>query len=153
MGKCHLAQNNESPKVEKIKAGVVAAAVVSLNNYQHWLTVVSNNTHSSVVRNSNYFTIRQNKGNWLEKLNLEDKLRKFILLRGRMKWLLVLSAYTSTQIFCNWIFPHRPWGLGRPYWMPCWELLKDPFNILASRRWTVNTVLPYQNMYSSFKYF
>ena len=60
MGKCYLAQNNESPKVEKIKAGVV---VVSLSTYQHWLTVVSNNMHSSVVRNSNYFIIRQNKGN------------------------------------------------------------------------------------------
>ena len=43
MGKCYLAQNNESPKVEKIKAGVV---VVSLSTYQHWLTVVSNNMHS-----------------------------------------------------------------------------------------------------------
>ena len=60
MGKCYLAQNNESPKVEKIKAGVV---VVSLSTYQHWLTVVSNNMHYSVVRNSNYFIIRQNKGN------------------------------------------------------------------------------------------
>lgn len=63
MGKCYLAQNNESPKVEKIKAEVVVVVVVSLSHYQHWLTLVSNNMHSSVVRNSNYFIIRQNTGN------------------------------------------------------------------------------------------
>ena len=153
MGKCYLAQNNESPKVEKIKAEVVVV-VVSLSHYQHWLTLVSNNMHSSVVRNSNYFIIRQNTGNRQGKpTKLGGHATEAHPPQRRVKWLLVPSARMSTQIFCNWIFPHRPWGLRQPYWMPCRELLSNPFNILDSRRWTVNTVLPYQNSYSSSKYF